>query len=140
MHRVLLFVLAGFLPLIVQADETTPSHKVLVELNAAETTGAACTLTFLVQNALGYAIEEMVIETVLFAPDGEVDRLTLFDFGSVPAGRQRVRQFAIDDAGCEGLGSVLFNGTERCSGDGLTPEACDAAIVATSRSAIEVIQ
>ncbi|MGZ2257095.1 hypothetical protein [Roseobacter sp. A03A-229] len=137
MHRFLLSLVAVLVPFCALADEAA---QIGIELNAAETDGQSCRLTFVIQNDLAASVDELVLETVLFDAAGQVDRLTLFDFGALPEGRQRVRQFAVDQIDCDDLGHILFNGTERCTGNTLTPAACEAALIARSRTPIEVLQ
>jgi len=120
------------------AQEADISGKLLVELNAAETMEASCKLTFLMTNGLDLAIDKVVYEAVLFDTGGKVDRLTLFDFGSLPPARPRVRQFVVPDVTCEALGRVLFNGVNSCEGAGVEASLCETGLLATSRTDIEV--
>ncbi|WP_371156888.1 hypothetical protein [Jannaschia sp. 2305UL9-9] len=109
-----------------------------VELNGTETLAGACRLTFVVANGAEAAQDSAVFETVLFTTDGTVDRLTLFDFGSLPSKRSRVRQFDVDGLACEDLGQVLFNGAARCDG-AMDTAACEAGLIPSSRTEIEVV-
>lgn len=122
-----------------EAQETDAAGKLAVELNAAETTQGNCRLTFLITNGLAADLEKTVYETVLFNKSGQVDRLTLFDFGALPHARPRVRQFAVPGVTCDSLGRILFNGANTCVGEGLDPKACDAGFTPTSRTDIEVL-
>ncbi|WP_299408743.1 hypothetical protein [uncultured Roseobacter sp.] len=140
MRRSIFPILAALLPLNSHAQEAATTKQIQIELNAAATDQQSCHLTFVVQNELPGLIEDLVLETVLFTTDGQVDRLTLFSFGALPAGRQRVRQFAVDGLACDKLGRVLFNGTEQCVGETLTPAACEEALKASTRTNIEVLQ
>lgn len=110
-----------------------------VELNALDTVEGACRMSFLIQNGHESEITQAVFEAVLFDTEGRVDRLTLFDFGSLPAARPRVRQFVVPDMACDGLGQVLFNGAQTCSGEGLAEDACEAGLVLTSRTDVELL-
>ena len=110
-----------------------------IELNAAQTEGEACKMSFVVINGHDSDIAKAVFETVLFDAEGQVDRLTLFDFGALPAGRTRVRQFVISGTPCDGLGRVLFNGAETCEAEALAPGACEADLRLDSRAGIDVI-
>lgn len=121
------------------AEESDLSGKVAIELNALQSAEAACTLTFLVINGHATEIDKLVYETVLFDATGQVDRLTLFDFGTLPPGRPRVRQFAVPDLACDQLGRVLFNGLHTCTGDGIDAETCAQGMVTSSRTGIEVL-
>ncbi len=120
------------------AAEDEIGEAVAIELNAAKTTDGACTLTFVVLNGHSAQIDHAVYETVLFDVSGQVDRLTLFDMGVLPAARQRVRQFSVSGVTCEGLGSILFNGADTCTGEGLPEGACENGLMLSTRSDIEV--
>ncbi|APE44553.1 hypothetical protein BOO69_14885 [Sulfitobacter alexandrii] len=124
---------------IASAQEEDLEGRIAVELNAVQTVEQACTLTFLITNGLGAAIDKAVYETVLFDTTGQVNRLTLFDFGTLPPARPRVRQFAVPDMACDRLGRILFNGAQTCDGSDLAEGVCGTALVPSSRTEIEVI-
>ena len=125
---------------IAQAQEVQEARKaVSIELNAIKPTDGGCTLTFLAQNGHDSAIDKVVYETVLFDTSGQVDRLTLFDFGTLPAGRPRVRQFTVSGITCEGLGQILINGAHTCDAASLDDNACEAGLILETRTEIEVI-
>ncbi|MFG6594965.1 hypothetical protein ACGYK4_10500 [Sulfitobacter sp. 1A13368] len=115
----------------------TPALK--VELNAADTTDANCKLTFLITNELSAPLDKAVYETVLFDREGTVNRLTLFDFGELPVGRPRVRQFVVPQTTCENLGRILFNGAQSCDGAGIEAGTCESALAPATRTEIEVL-
>ena len=121
------------------AEDADTTGKLSIELNAADALNAACTLTFLVQNGHAAPIDKLVYETVLFDASGQVNRLTLFDFGKLPAGLLRVRRFVIPETRCDGLGRVLFNGVHACEAPGLGADRCGMPLVPSSRTRIEVI-
>ena len=66
---------------LVAAQETDIKDQISVELNAVETTEDACKLTFMITNGLEALVDKIIYEAVLFDTEGQVDRLTLFDFG-----------------------------------------------------------
>ena len=121
------------------AEDTAAAGKLSIELNTADAGDNACTLTFLVENGHASPIDKLVYETVLFDASGQVNRLTLFDFGKLPAGLPRVRQFIIPDTPCEALGRVLFNGVNACEAVGLDTGKCGMPLAPSSRTKIEVI-
>lgn len=121
------------------AQETDLTGKISVELNAVQTNDTSCTLTFLIINGLTAPIDKAVYETVLFDKNGQVNRLTLFDFGALPPARPRVRQFAVPQLTCDQLGRVLFNGANICEGDGLAEGICTTGFVPSSRTKVEVL-
>ncbi|CUH39281.1 hypothetical protein JSE7799_02005 [Jannaschia seosinensis] len=108
-----------------------------VELNAAVEGSDGCTLSFLITNGGEADIGKAVFETVLFDTEGQVERLTLFDFGELPAGRPRVRQFTLSDTTCSGLSRLLVNGVTTCEAP--IEGACTEGLRLTSRTDIEII-
>jgi hypothetical protein len=121
------------------AQQADIDGHIAVELNAAETSADACTLSFMVTNGWKTPVEKAVYEVALFDKEGQVSRLTLFDFGALPPGRPRVRQFAVPQTSCENLGRVLFNGASTCEGDGIAPDVCETGLRPSSRTDIEVL-
>ena len=111
---------------------------VSVELNAVKPVDSGCMLTFLVINGHDSQIDKLVYETVLFDPNGQVERLTLLDFGALPPARPRVRQFTVPGLACDQLSRILINGASTCEAPGLDPAACEAGPVTHSRTDIEV--
>ncbi|MDF3415098.1 hypothetical protein HKX54_11580 [Sulfitobacter sp. M57] len=121
------------------AQETDLGGRIAVELNAAQTTDTACTLTFMITNGLKAQVDRVVYETVLFDTKGQVNRLTLFDFGTLPVARPRVRQFSVPELTCDQLGRVLFNGANTCDGADLDKGDCARGLDLSTRTQIEVI-
>ncbi|MEL7280021.1 MAG: hypothetical protein AAFY35_07465 [Pseudomonadota bacterium] len=121
------------------ADEAEIGKAVSIELNAVKEGESSCALTFMIINGHDSAIEKAVYETVLFDSSGQVDRLTLFDFGTLPPGRPRVRQFSVGGMTCANLGQILINGTHTCDAADLAEGACDKDLQLNSRTEIEVI-
>lgn len=120
------------------ASSEEGKQALTMDLNAADTIGEACRLTFVLTNGLEADIDRLVYETVLFSNQGRVLLLTLFDFGSLPVGRPRVRQFQVPDTTCDRIGSVLINGADTCDGTGLAPGLCETALETRSLSGIEI--
>jgi len=119
-------ILAALFVLCSPALAEEPSPGLSIELNAQASTDAGCLLTFMVNNSYPQEIESAVFETVLFNKDSQVDRLTLFDFGNLPADRPRVRQFQVDGLACDDLGQVLINGASICKVGGEDSQLCSA--------------
>ncbi|MEL6206232.1 MAG: hypothetical protein AAFR47_13120 [Pseudomonadota bacterium] len=113
--------------------------RLTIELNAMSTDEAACTIVFLLQNEGAAEIESVVYEAVLFDASGGVNRLTLFDFGTLPAARPRVRQFVIPELSCDDLGSVLINGAQTCTIGGAPSEFCEDSLGLRSRVDVKLI-
>lgn len=125
------------LPLVAQQAETAGTLS--LELNTTKTVESGCQLSFLINNGHDTDIDAAVYETVLLNTEGQVDRLTLFDFGALPAGRPRVRQFVVPGLGCDALGQILINGANRCEAAGADSDLCTKGLELKSRSDVEVI-
>jgi hypothetical protein len=100
-----------------------PAPELRIALNRLDPQPGGCRLTFVAANAMARGEVALVVEAVLFTRAGRVAQLSLFDFGALPEGRQRVRQFDVPGLGCDDLGQVLFNGVATCTG----AEAADCA-------------
>ncbi|WP_039019273.1 hypothetical protein [Halocynthiibacter namhaensis] len=137
-------IATGFLAMAAPAQgETSASGATLmIELNTVSETPGGCRLSFLAQNDLSVDLNTLVLETVLFTKDGGVDRLTLFDFQTLPQGRPRLRQFDVSDLSCSALGSILINGVHACAGsDGdteITTDSCRDALRFNTRTDHEI--
>ncbi|MDP5348764.1 MAG: hypothetical protein NWQ32_10275 [Paracoccaceae bacterium] len=105
-----------------------------LELNRIDALDGACRLTFLAQNTLGSDLETLSLETVLIDTKGRVERLTLFEFGALPDGVPRVRQFDVPGLVCDDLGRVLINGVAACSAGA----ACQQRLELSTRTDVEV--
>lgn len=95
-----------------------------LERNALSDEGSACRLTFVSGNATGQGIERAVFEAAVFTPWGAAARLTLFDFGGLPAGRPRARQLDLEGLSCGAAGRVLVDGAQTREGQGVPEGAC----------------
>tara|TARA_Y100001968_G_C19000218_1_gene545528 strand:+ start:50 stop:490 length:441 start_codon:yes stop_codon:yes gene_type:complete len=111
-------------------------QKFSLELNSAQTIDNSCRLTFVVDNQTDKDISELVFETVLFSQQGEVIFFTLFDFGEVPYGVPRVRQFDVPSYNCEDVKQVLINGIDKCVFSYVVVTECKLKLETTSRSEI----
>jgi hypothetical protein len=115
-----------------------PTATLALELNAAAPAEAGCSLTFVADNTLPVDLDALVLETVLFDKNDQVSLITMLDFGTLPTGRSRVRQFALPNSQCDTIKMVLFNGVQTCEGTEVSPNACEAALTVSSRVDIEV--
>ncbi|MEM8823948.1 MAG: hypothetical protein AAGF30_10100, partial [Pseudomonadota bacterium] len=101
-----------------------------IELDNLAQVEASCRLTFVARNGLETDADSLVVEAVAFDSNGGVARIALFDFGSLPSNRTRVRQFDLGDMACENVGAVLVNGVQSCDG----PAGCASALSVSSRA------
>jgi len=126
-------LLAVFMAVPASAQMEDTTGRLVIELNATQSSAEGCTFSFLVINGLEAEIESLVLEAVLFDGGGQVDRLTLFDLGALPVARPRVRQFAVPGQGCDGFGSVLINGAQTCQIGGQASSSCEEMLDPRSR-------
>ncbi len=111
-----------------------------IELNAAQDRDGGCRMTFVAMNGLGSDLSALVLEAVIFTPEGQVERLALLDFQDLPQVRPRVRQFDLPDLSCAQVGQVLINAVGVCTGAELTADICANALTPTSRvDAIKIL-
>lgn len=129
----------AWVPISAIAQIEATEGQLVIELNAVETTATGCSLSFLLINGIPHPIESLVLEAVLLNTGGQVDRLTLFDFGSLPSARPRVRQFELADVDCDGIGSVLINGAENCETGGAPFTECEDRFELRTRVEIDLI-
>ncbi|MFD1694085.1 hypothetical protein [Roseibium aestuarii] len=120
-----------------------------LELNRSVTTERGCMLSFVASNGSARDVTGVVYELVLFNAEGLVEKMTAFDFGSLPASKTVVRQFELAGQPCEGLSQVLVNGAPRCdlakgSTGGETPSApataCIADLTTSSRATLALLK
>lgn len=121
------------------AAEITLERQVSIELNAVQPADGACTLSFLIINGHETDIAKAVFEAVLFDASEQVDRLMLLDFGTLPVGRPRVRQFLVQGMGCDQLSQILINGAHLCEGADLPGRACSKDLLLSTKTDIKVL-
>jgi hypothetical protein len=127
--------LAAILVTPTAAPAEEAARSLSLELNRLDPLEGACRLTFLAENGLGSDLASLSLETVLIDREGRVERLTLFEFGALPQGVPRVRQFDLAGLACDSLGRVLINGVADCSAG----DSCGDALRLSSRTDVELI-
>ncbi len=132
------FVCALALALIWTTAVTAQQSNLSIELNTQDQVEKGCQLTFVASTDISGGIDKVVLETVLFSPEGSVDLLTLFDFAAIPADRPRVRQFILPNMQCDGIGKILINGVQTCSVADQDPAICDTGLSVSSRTNVEI--
>ncbi|MDX8350497.1 hypothetical protein SLH49_21110 [Cognatiyoonia sp. IB215446] len=119
--------------------QETGGASIMIELNTLQPAEGGCQLTFVTSTTHTRDIEKLVFETVLFTTEGAVERLTLFDFGAIPAHAPRVRQFVLPQLECADLGQLLFNGVNVCEVNGTEETSCATGLALTSRTDVELL-
>ncbi|WP_414898306.1 hypothetical protein [Rhodovulum sp. YEN HP10] len=129
----------GLLASSLGASAQEAGSHLSIELNAVAPAETGCLISFLARNGHETGIDRAVFETVLIDRQGQVDRLSLFDFGTLPAGRPRMRQFSVPGLDCGDLGQILINGATTCEAGALGEAACTEGLGLSSRTDVELI-
>jgi hypothetical protein len=126
------FSLFGF---SVSAAESSPraEESLNVELNLMEPVDTGCRLTMVFRNRLGADIVSLAFEMAIFDVGGGVAGLITLDAGELPAGKTRVKRFALPDLTCDRISRLLLNDVTHCEGDDLSPELCLGRMTTSSR-------
>jgi len=136
MSRPLLFLaIIALAPAHALAQQADPAAPLSLTLDGTDQVEASCRLTFVARNPSDADVASLVVETVAFDLEGGVSRISLFDFGALPGGVPRVRQFDLPDTDCDAVGSILINGVQSCEGGA----ACDGPIATQSRAAQDLL-
>lgn len=139
MRLIIIVAMLFYQVVAAQAQETAKTNQISVELNSLGNLDNGCQLSFLITTTYAAGIESLIVETVLFNSEGGVSRLTLFDFGEIPEGRPRVRQFIVPDTRCEDLSRLLINGINRCEVPGTADPDCQNSLTTSSRTNLEIM-
>ncbi|PJI84279.1 hypothetical protein BC777_3820 [Yoonia maricola] len=107
-----------------------------LQLDSLAQVETACRLTFVARNGFGSDLAALVVEAVAFDAEGGIAQISLLDLGALPSGSLRVRQFDLAGTACDGIGSVLINGVQRCEG----ADSCDSALSVSSRAGVELMK
>lgn len=122
--------------LTAEAQDGRPADRFELQLNRLSPSGQGCLMTFVVRNGLPARLEKSAFEMVIFNGKGVVERMTVFDFGALPAGKTVVRQFEMPNMACNGIGRILINGAKACTGEGIAPDTCIDALTVESRAEV----
>ena len=124
---------------VAQAQESVGSALTL-ELNKVENEGEKCAITFLVANKTASNLKKLSYGIVLFDSDLRVERMTALDFGSIEAGRSRVRKFNFAKTDCAKLGQILINDTKACETANQGNVDCGSALELSNRTKLNFIK
>ncbi len=128
------------LPFVAQAQTTEETFAgLLLELNTIQDVEGACRLTFVTENETETKIDDVGFETVVFDSSGSVVTLALYNFGELPKGLPRVRQFLVRNLTCDQVGRVLINGITTCVVGGSDSDVCADTLTLRSRTDVELL-
>lgn len=117
------------------APEVAPEFS--IELNRLSPSQRGCLMTFVVRNGFAAQLKTSAFEMVVFNKDGLVERMTVFDFGALPAGKTVVRQFDMPKMACDGIGRLLVNDAKSCTGQSLQSANCISALKTGTKTDVQ---
>lgn len=143
MKRFLVPTLAvlSFLPVALAAPVSVAqqAETIAIQLNEAATVGEACRLTFVIRNGLPSPVRALGLDLVLFDTSDGVSGYTAVDFGELPPGKTRVRQYDVAEGGCTGIARVLLNDIRSCEIEAEAAGDCLPLLSVSSRTGIDLI-
>ena len=121
-----LVVLQVLVPLVASAIE----GKVLVELNAVETSENGCRLNFVIENKFEQALDSMKLDLVVFGADGAIMRRFITEMAPLRPMKTVVRTFSVETE-CTQISAILVNDVTACVP--IDPNACLDRLELSSR-------
>ena len=92
-----------------------------LELNNVRDDNDVCRITYVV---------------VVFDAESRVSQFLILEFGNVPVGKTKVRQFNIENSKCSDISRVLVNNASKCSSEGKPLPVCLDTLTTSSRTNI----
>ncbi|MEO8667671.1 MAG: hypothetical protein ABI399_04090 [Bauldia sp.] len=128
--------LAGTM-LFTSAALAAEAPKISVELNDLQQGDTGCQAVFVLNNGLGKALDKFAFSVVAFDGKGHATVFLSFDFGSIPVGKTRISRFGLGDkVVCSDVSRLVLDDVKTCSGAGVGPGDCLAAIGLSTRAAV----
>lgn len=116
------------------------TNSLTLELNKIEPRSNDCLLTFVVSSNTKSDIQKHAYEFVIFDKELSVDRMRVFDFRDVAAGKIKVRQFQLPNTKCDNLGRLLLNDVSACDGKDLDKKYCASSLKVTNKTSVEFLK
>lgn len=131
----------AFLTALLSATQSgaQPAGTISIQLNGAETVGDACRLTFVIRNELPSPVKALGLDLVMFDTSDGVSGYAAIDFGDLPAGKTRVRQYDVARGDCAGISRVLLNEVRACEIEDSPSKDCLPRLQISARSEIDFI-
>lgn len=114
-------------------------QSIRIELNKVSQNASSCLMAFVVTNNTATDIGKLAFEVVVFNKEDQIDRMTIFDFKDAAAGKQRVRQFQLQDTSCQSLGMLLINDVADCEAPEVQSDFCGSKLKLSNRSTIKFV-
>lgn len=115
------------------------AKTIAIQLNEAATVGGSCRLTFVIRNELPSTVQALGLDLVMFDKSEGVSGYAAVDFGELPSGKTRVRQYDVAKGDCADISRVLLNDVRACEIEAGAAKDCLSLLTISSRSEIDLI-
>jgi hypothetical protein len=111
--------------------------KIAVELNDLQQSDSGCRAVFVLNNGLDKAFDKVTFRVVGFDGKGHATLFLSFDFGALPVGKTRILRFDLGDkVACSDVSRLVLDDVTACSGPGVEPGECLAAVALSTRASV----
>jgi len=136
---VLLLLVSGFC-----SAEPQPG-RIAAELNRADTVANGCRLSFVIRNTTEHDFSSLQWDLVTFDPEGLIAARMAAELAPLRADKTSVKQFDIQDFGCDRIARLLLNDITQCKTKGPDGEMrarndCLGLMEVSSRTGIELFK
>jgi hypothetical protein len=111
--------------------------KISVELNDLQQAESGCRAVFVLNNGLDKSFDKVTFRVVGFDGKGHATLFLSFDFGALPVGKTRILRFDLGDKiACSDVSRLVLDDVTTCSGPGVEPGECLAAVALSTRASV----
>ncbi|MEO1774984.1 MAG: hypothetical protein AAFS07_08530 [Pseudomonadota bacterium] len=113
--------------------------SVRVELNKLEAQEGACQAFLVIENQTETPFDALVMDLVMFDPDGVIGRRLAVNIAPLRAKRTSVKVFAVQGLACEQIGRLLVNDVLECRAGEAEIDTCFDLLETASRTSVDMI-
>lgn len=111
--------------------------KIAIELNDLQQADTGCRAVFVMNNGLDKPLDQLVIRVVAFDGARHATRFLSMELGRLPVGKTRVLRFDLGDkSACTDVSRMVLDDVTACTGAGIGPGDCLAALSLSSRASV----
>lgn len=120
------------------AAASAPPSLLAIELNKLEASEKGCRAYVVVDNPGASAFQSVMLDLVLFQPDGVIGRRFSVDLAPLKPAKKTVKLFEIEGVACDRVASVLVNDVMECKTDSGAVSDCLTRMAFTSVAAAKL--
>jgi hypothetical protein len=103
--------------------------KIGVELNDLQQADTGCRAVFVLNNGLDKPLGQVTFRVVAFDGKGHATLFLSLDVGALPVGKTRILRFDLGEkVPCTDVSRLVLDDVTTCSGEGVAPGDCLAAV------------